>query len=212
MRRARKIDLVWPMKDRQLSSMHMQKCSTCGLEKPACSYSGPRKQCTECRAAKTKAWRHDNQDKVRAAKRRYSAAHPERERDRSRRWNLANKDKVAAASRRWRLAHPDRARERHRRWRQAKPHMVLANQIKSRFGITLDDYKRRLTSQGGVCGICHKPPKSIRLAIDHDASTGVVRGLLCGNCNRGIGMLHHDPALLRAAAEYLEERKWERSA
>jgi hypothetical protein len=42
------------------------------------------------------------------------------------------------------------------------------------------------------------------LAIDHDHKSGVVRGLLCNNCNRGLGRLKDSVALLNAAVRYLK--------
>ena len=72
--------------------------------------------------------------------------------------------------------------------------------------------------QGGRCAICGEegdPDKRHRpLAIDHDhdccptnkgACGDCVRGLLCGNCNNGLGRFGDDPALLRRAIEYLEK-------
>lgn len=67
------------------------------------------------------------------------------------------------------------------------------------------DYEMMLRDQQGVCAICGaKPQKGKRLDIDHDHETGEVRGLLCGLCNRAIGMLADDPDIIRAAADYVE--------
>lgn len=74
----------------------------------------------------------------------------------------------------------------------------------SRFGITVDELSRLIEKHGGRCAICAGPCSTGRqLAIDHDHRTGRVRGLLCANCNRGIGLLRDSPAIALAAAEYL---------
>lgn len=66
------------------------------------------------------------------------------------------------------------------------------------------DYELMLRDQNGCCAICKtKPPKGKRLDIDHDHSTGEVRGLLCGLCNRGLGLFKDNPNTLRSAADYV---------
>jgi hypothetical protein len=64
------------------------------------------------------------------------------------------------------------------------------------------------TAQGGVCAICYEPCNSgYDLAQDHNHTTQKNRGLLCGNCNRGIGNLRESPAILHRAIEYLNQWK-----
>ena len=46
-------------------------------------------------------------------------------------------------------------------------------------------------------------PNTERLCLDHDHSTHELRGFLCASCNKGIGMLKEDPAILAQAIEYL---------
>ena len=76
--------------------------------------------------------------------------------------------------------------------------------LRRTFGITLDQYNEMLAEQDGTCKVCHKVDTT-DLAVDHCHSTGKVRGLLCGPCNRALGLAYDDPKLLRALAEYLEE-------
>ena len=85
------------------------------------------------------------------------------------------------------------------------------HQFAKMYGITLDDYAAMLKSQAGVCAICKcvevalgKGGRVKPLAVDHDHDTGKVRGLLCHSCNHGLGVMRDNPALLRAAADYLE--------
>jgi hypothetical protein len=73
------------------------------------------------------------------------------------------------------------------------------------YSITPEQYFAMLRAQGGVCAICARPPVSKRdWHVDHDHKTGIIRGLLCNGCNTAIGQLRDNPALCRAAADYLE--------
>jgi len=76
------------------------------------------------------------------------------------------------------------------------------------YGITLDDYNKIFANQDGRCAICniHEQESGKILCVDHCHDTGKVRGLLCGKCNAGIGLLGDNPENLINAANYLRER------
>lgn len=97
-----------------------------------------------------------------------------------------------------------------------------ANRTKVRllyYGITDEHYAELLAAQGGVCAICKEPEiaksrhtgEIAALQIDHDHGCcgarqrcgKCVRGLLCGRCNRALGLLRDDPSLIAAAGDYL---------
>ena len=77
-----------------------------------------------------------------------------------------------------------------------------------KYGLTLKTFNALLAGQGGVCVVCGTSDFSSspggHPVVDHDHKTGVVRGLLCSNCNTAIGFLKNSPQIIRAAADYLE--------
>lgn len=78
--------------------------------------------------------------------------------------------------------------------------------MKREWGLGLEEYHRMLADQGGCCGICggFDPKGRGRFIVDHDHKTGKVRGLLCNDCNLGLGKLGDNVELLRRAVAYLE--------
>lgn len=77
--------------------------------------------------------------------------------------------------------------------------------FKKNYGITLEEYNNILSKQNGKCAICELKQKKRNLSVDHCHITNKIRGLLCTNCNRGIGMLKEDISLLRKAIKYLNK-------
>ena len=78
---------------------------------------------------------------------------------------------------------------------------------RAKYGVSVEDFDRMMTSQHGVCAICkEKCSTGKRLSVDHNHTTGAVRGLLCRKCNSAIGYFNDDPALLIKAVGYLAER------
>jgi hypothetical protein len=77
-----------------------------------------------------------------------------------------------------------------------------------RHGIELsnEEYKLLFVSQGGKCAICGKPQEQLKfaLAADHCHTKGKVRGLLCSNCNRGLGFFFESEEILSRAIQYIK--------
>lgn len=104
-----------------------------------------------------------------------------------------------------------RKQERERLWRTRNERFrskARRYYVKRLYGLEPEKYDKMLELQGSVCAICKcrqgGSGRAKSLAVDHDHGTGVVRGLLCGNCNRGVGMFKDSPGLLLRAANYLE--------
>jgi hypothetical protein len=98
-------------------------------------------------------------------------------------------------------------------WSRKHPKNRRKWKLKRKYGIELEWYEALFNAQGGVCAICGKAETEIgsygpilNLSVDHDHSTGKVRGLLCTQCNRGLGVFRDDPAVLVKAAKYLLDR------
>jgi hypothetical protein len=76
------------------------------------------------------------------------------------------------------------------------------------YGITLETYNKMLAEQNYTCALCpgtYGRKEGEGLQVDHDHVTGKIRGLLCGLCNKGLGMFKDDPDLLERAANYVRK-------
>jgi Recombination endonuclease VII len=85
----------------------------------------------------------------------------------------------------------------------------------ARYGLSEEQWDHLVTVQNNRCAICKTTQpggKGESWHIDHDAATGVVRGLLCHNCNVGIGNLRHDPEIMMAAARYVAAHRSDAAA
>jgi len=167
-----------------------QICRKCQEEKPFDCFSrdseyksGFEKACKTCRRrdqkiARIKRWQH------------YQNYHREyRKRSKSIAYEESRREQVSKYLKDRYSKNPQQARE---------------YQLKKTYGISLSDYNSRLNAQGAVCAICHeKEPTGRALAVDHQHSTGHVRGLLCSRCNNGLGCFRENATLFGRAVMYL---------
>ena len=152
-----------------------------------------------------KAWRDKNKEHVKELKRRHYNKHKAKCNARTHEYYCKNKDK----SQKWQAEYYQTSEPRRQSMRdygakyRSKP-STTNRVLKKMYGITLEEYDARLLKQDSKCAICGAADRrGYRLSVDHDHETGRVRGLLCGNCNLGLGSLKDDPELLEKAAAYI---------
>lgn len=116
-----------------------------------------------------------------------------------RRYRERNKDKVKDKNRRFSLKYYAKNKELIKERRRI-PEMRLRQRL-SIYRINKDEFANILIAQTGRCAICGSGNDDLQ--IDHDHRSGIVRGLLCGICNRGIGAFGEDVDRLSNAIQYL---------
>jgi hypothetical protein len=103
------------------------------------------------------------------------------------------------------------------KWRENNPESAYRSMrgrnLRHQYGIGITEYEELLEKQGGCCAICGATENSTagsrkewNFSVDHDHTTGEIRGLLCNNCNRGLGLLGDTYESVQKAAEYLKKR------
>jgi nitrate/TMAO reductase-like tetraheme cytochrome c subunit len=132
--------------------------------------------CKECAKAKSEAWYHSHKDYMREYRKRTS-------------------DHRKEVRKRWRLGNPSEYKLKNQKYH-----------LKRDFGLSLDEHEQMRKNQNYQCAICGIPESEFdrKLSVDHNHVTGKLRGLLCVNCNKGMGHFHDDIELLKKAISYLE--------
>lgn len=125
----------------------------------------------------------------------YYQLHKEEKKEKSRQYYLTHKEEIK-----------DYKKEYHKKRKDIHKEICRKNDLKRKFGITIDDYNLMLEKQNHCCLICgrHRNIFSKDFAVDHNHITGEVRGLLCSKCNQGLGKFNDDTELLHKAIKYLD--------
>ena len=135
-------------------------------------------------------------------------------------WKMDNKEKKKEYDKKYYQRGKDKVKERiKKRYKNNKENILKQKKeyyennkekireiyLKRKYGLTIKRYNRLLKKQGGVCAICRKKENGKGLAVDHNHQTGNVRGLLCQNCNTGIGLLNDNIQILQKTIKYLKQ-------
>ena len=105
--------------------------------------------------------------------------------------------------------------ERRRKWNKKNVERVrfynIKAKLKRKFNVEIDVYDALIEKQGNLCAVCGNL-ETVRqnghiksLAVDHNHGTGNIRGLLCNNCNRALGLLGDNPDILQKMIAYLKK-------
>jgi len=163
-----------------------------------------REQNKERSAAYHKAHYRENRERI-LARARELASDPNRKAKRAaqaKARRLAHPEEYEARWRKYESEHRDEVRRRTKEWYEKNKDHARAR----RYGLTFSEYQAMLEKQGGVCAICGESKWKRCANIDHDHITGKVRGLLCGDCNRAIGLIRDNPKTALEMARYLTDQ------
>jgi len=154
-------------------------------------------------------------EKRREYNRKYRETHREETRNTNReachRWRELYPEKRRESdrksSRKYRELHPEeikiRYREKSRRYRKTHSRTYL----KCKYGIDNAIYEQLLADQNGVCAVCGENRGKKELGIDHDHTTGKIRGLLCMKCNLALGFMDDNLGWLQRLVDYIKQSK-----
>lgn len=161
----------------QLFAEGLQLCGSCSLTLPVASFGKSRK-------GRFGLQRNCKDCTNRRNRERYYPKQSEETTERKRQ-----------ASREWRRNLPDHVRRE----------MDRRSNLKQQYGITLEEYNYMVADQDGRCALCQVPfSAKAKPHVDHDHSTGEIRGVLCHLCNVGVGHFRECSWTLQQAIAYLQ--------
>jgi len=158
-------------------------------------------------------WKNKNREKVRECNKKWAKNNPEKVRESNRRYVKNNRIHVNDYKRKWRKANPDKVRQETLKRRKPTYEEARENNLK-RYGLTIKSFNKKRKEQKNRCAICGRKPQGAWndtvLHVDHDHSLHVTRGLLCGKCNKALGLFKDNQVILKAAIQYL--RRYQKCA
>jgi hypothetical protein len=133
-----------------------------------------------------------------AYNKQYHLKNLEKENKRSREYHATHKKEDLLRNKQYRINNPEKSGKWYRKY-----------QLKIKHGITEDMYIKLYTEQNGRCAICntHQDDITMPFHIDHDHTTGKIRGLLCNRCNMALGLLKDNSDIFQSAIDYILKNK-----
>ena len=126
------------------------------------------------------------------------------------------REQIQANAAQWAAKNPDRIKEISKRYYDSNKELhnkrASENRLLRTLGISQEEYDSLMLKHDGRCDICGTtepggPHKKFNL--DHDHSTGKIRGVLCRRCNTSLGQFEDSVSLMKKAIKYLEDHDTE---
>lgn len=156
-------------------------------------------------------WYWINRKRILEYKKQWRKNNPEKVLEYGRKKFKNNREKVLERNRKWYKNNPEKVKQMNKikiERLKKDPERARINRLRDRYKITNIDYENMLNMQSGICAICGGVDKNNkRLHIDHDHTTYKFRALLCGSCNRVLGIVHEDAYILSRMIDYLNYHK-----
>jgi hypothetical protein len=161
---------------------------------------------------------HNNKKKELARRKKYYLAHKSQELKKRHIRYMKKKEEIKAKKNAWYRKNRKRLRKSARLYQKRYPAAVRGAQLKYMYGITIDEYNNLLNKQHNRCAICGMTNMASKklyhkyLSVDHCHITNMIRGLLCDDCNNGLGRFKDSANLLSKALLYLRKvKKYDRT-
>lgn len=139
-------------------------------------------------------WRRDNPEKFKSYTKKY------REK---------NREKLKQVQKDYYENNPEKKKEikkKRNNYKRNNPEKMRGHHLRREYNISLEDYSKLLQEQQSRCAICEIHTTDIgraNLDVDHCHSTGKIRGLLCPNCNKALGLLKDNIEIVNSMMKYL---------
>jgi len=192
----------------------LKQCTQCKewksrdlFNKRAAKADGLQSECRACHTERCRKYKKENPEKVAESLRKSREKHRDEINEKARAYAQQNRQKIRECCRKSRLNNLEQYRERERAYYHANKGKIREKTLKAKYGITLSQYNMILSMQEFKCACCGKEDSGGNgsFNVDHDHDTGRIRGLLCQNCNAGIGQLGDTVEGILNAVRYLGE-------
>lgn len=138
------------------------------------------------------------------ASKKYRQLHPERRKATTKKWRDNNQEQIKGYNKIYNEINIEKRKQYIETYKAKHPRVHLRNHLRNKYGLELETYDLMVMDQDNKCKICDKEEKeNHRLSVDHCHTTGKVRGLLCKNCNKALGLFLDSKELLVSAENYL---------
>lgn len=197
--------------------MNERICSVCHVKKSITDFYkdkskkiGISSTCKECSKKYSKIYAIEHKDSILVYQKEYRKNNKVKHRKQIKQYYDSHKEELKAYRDEYKKNNKEKIKEQQKQYRLNNPEKIKNHDLFSSYGITLAEYNSMLESQNNVCAICGNcetektdKNKNRNLAVDHNHKTGKIRGLLCGKCNKMIGLANDNITILQSAINYL---------